>query len=449
MIKWIAIAILSIGLAGTAYWGFQQSNQRETLLIQNENNYQRAFHDLTYHLDLLYGKIGTTLALNTNEQLSPQMLEIWQLTSRAQTDVNQLPLVLLPFSKTEGFLSEIGDFTYDVAVRNLDDEPLSQEETEKLNGLYEAADEIRQELRTIQHEVMGKQLRWVDVELALTDMDPESENFIVDGFTTIEDSASNFTETHFQNLSATLPQQHERFSFLTGSDVSEVEAIDIIRKQFDLNEDLAIDLQKSGEGAQLQTYSGSFTHDDHHGYVEISEKGGHILSYMINRDFQEAAISLNDAQKKAEQLLEEQGLDQFIIMQASQFEQVGLFQFVGNQDDIWIYPDKIMVKVALDTGEIVGFSAADFYRNHRDRELSQPELSLEEAEEKVNQSLTIEDYHLAIVEDNEGNEVLTYAFFGTLNHDTYRIFIDANTGYEVVVELLQDVENNWGNRLTD
>ena len=44
-------------------------------------------------------------------------------------------------------------------------------------------------------------------------------------------------------------------------------------RQFDLSEDLDIDLQKSGEGAQLDTYSGSFSHEDQHGYIELTETG--------------------------------------------------------------------------------------------------------------------------------------------------------------------------------
>ncbi|WP_067836581.1 germination protein YpeB [Amphibacillus sediminis] len=449
MARWILIGLLSVGLIGTGIWGYNQNEQRETLMVQAENNYQRAFHDLTYHLDLLHDKIGTTLALNTKEQLSPQLLEIWRLTSQAQTDVSQLPLVLLPFSKTENFLAEIGDFSYDVAVRNLEDEPLSDEEIEKLTALYQSSNDIREELRTVQHTVLNDQLRWVDVELALASSEVE-QSPIIDGFTKVEDHANGFTETHFQNLSTNLPNQQHKFAYLTGDPITEEEAIQLIKDQFELPDDIEIDLQKSGDGAQLQTYSGSFSTDDEQGYVEITEKGGHVLSYMINRELSDATIGLNEAQQHAEDLLEDQGFDQVILLQSSQYDNTGLFQYIGTQDDIWVYPDKVMVKVGLDNGDIVGFSATDYYRHHNTREIEEPELTLEEAKDKVNQSLTIEDQHLAIVEDPEGNEVLTYAFFGTLNNDTYRIFIDASTGYEVSVELLQDVERRWDKRvLTD
>ena len=443
MRRWISITVLSIALAFTGYWGYQQFTDKELLMVQAENNYQRSFHDLTYHVDLLYDKIGTTLALKTKNTLSPQMLDIWQLTAQAQSDVSQLPLGLLPFTKTETFLADIGEFTYHVAIRDLDNKPLNEEEIGRLGQLYESANEIRKELRTVQHKVFSDQLKWVEVELALANNDRETPNHIIDSFTAVEDFTTGFDQSHFDNLSADFPSQQERFQFVSGDPINEADVENLIMRQFDLSEDLDIDLQKSGEGAQLDTYSGSFSHEDQHGYIELTETGGHVLSYMINRELENGTISLNDAEREAELLLKEQGFEDIKRLRSSQYDETGLFQYAVTNDDIWIYPDQITVKVALDNGDIIGFNATDYYRNHHEREFEEPKLSLDEAKKFVNESLNIEDQHLAIIEDKAGTEVLTYAFFGTLNHDTYQIFIDSNTGDEVFVQLMHDVESKW------
>lgn len=443
MRRWISITVLSIALAFTGYWGYQQFTDKELLMVQAENNYQRSFHDLTYHVDLLYDKIGTTLALKTKNTLSPQMLDIWQLTAQAQSDVSQLPLGLLPFTKTETFLADIGEFTYHVAIRDLDNEPLSEDEIDRLAQLYESANEIRKELRTVQHKVFSDQLKWVEVELALANNDRETPNDIIDSFTAVEDFTTGFDQSHFDNLSADFPSQQERFQFVSGDPINEADVENLIMRQFDLSEDLEIDLQKSGQGAQLNTYSGSFSHEDQHGYIELTETGGHVLSYMINRELGDGTISLHDAEREAELLLKEQGFEDIKRLRSSQYDETGLFQYAVTNDDIWIYPDQITVKVALDNGDIIGFNATDYYRNHHEREFEEPKLSLDEAKKFVNESLNIEDQHLAIIEDKAGTEVLTYAFFGTLNHDTYQIFIDANTGDEVFVQLMHDVERKW------
>ena len=62
MIRGIVIVFLALGIAGTAFWGYQEHRDKNAVLLSAENNYQRAFHDLTYQMDLLHDKIGTTLA---------------------------------------------------------------------------------------------------------------------------------------------------------------------------------------------------------------------------------------------------------------------------------------------------------------------------------------------------------------------------------------------------
>src|SRR5690625_1859565 len=135
MARWIIITVLTIGLIGAGVWGYQEHQEKNEVLIQAENTYQRAFHELTYHMDLLHDEIGVALVTSSNEKLSPRLVEIWRLTSEALANVGQLPLALLPFNKTESFLSDIGEFTYRTAVRDLDEEPLSDEEYESLKSL--------------------------------------------------------------------------------------------------------------------------------------------------------------------------------------------------------------------------------------------------------------------------------------------------------------------------
>ncbi|MEW8987635.1 MAG: germination protein YpeB, partial [Bacillus sp. (in: firmicutes)] len=149
MLRGIFIAVLSLGIAGTAYWGYQEHREKNAILLNAENNYQRAFHELVYNVDLLHDKIGTTLAMNSRQSLSPALAEVWRLTSQAHSDVGQLPLTLLPFNKTEEFLAQIGDFSYQTAIRDLEKEPLNDKEYAALQGLYKQSAEIQDELREV------------------------------------------------------------------------------------------------------------------------------------------------------------------------------------------------------------------------------------------------------------------------------------------------------------
>jgi spore germination protein len=443
MIRWIAIAALTLGIAGTAFWGYQEHQEKNAVLVQAENNYQRSFHDLSYHMDLLHDKIGTALAMNSDQSLSPQLVDIWRLSSEALTDVGQLPLGLLPFNKTEEFLSNIGDFTYRTAVRNLEDEPLSDEETDALKELYAQSSDIKDELRQIQHIALENNLRWMDVQLALANEEAQIDNTIVDGFKTVEKTAGEFSETNVDSsIIGTSSQEHE-YKNLTGNKISEEEALDKTKNLIDVENEENIIITESGEGSEIPLYSISYRNEDKNAYMDMSQQGGHPISLLIHRPIHETEISLNEGLEQAEAYLEELNLENMTLFQSSQYNNMGHYSFLYEEDDVRIFSDALEVKVALDDGEILGFTANNYYMNHTEREIPEPEISDDEAKEKVNPGVEIQEEFLAVIDNDLGEEVLAYEFLGVLENETYRIFINAMDGREEKVERLDGTEINY------
>src|SRR5690625_5197577 len=258
MIRSIIIAILSLGLIGVGYWGYKEHEEKNALLIHAENNYQRSFHELTYHMDLLHDKIGTSLAMNSSKRLSPQFVDIWRITSEALNNVGQLPLSLLPFNKTEEFLSQIGDFTYRTAIRNLDDDPLTNEEVRTLESLYQQAENIKNELRQVQHIALKNNLRWMDVELALATQEEHVDNTIIDGLKTVEKQVTEFAEgdegSAFMELST---KQHE-YKYISGEWKDEKQIRQFSKELFSIKDDVNMNITKSGDGAEVPMYTVSY-----------------------------------------------------------------------------------------------------------------------------------------------------------------------------------------------
>jgi len=113
-------------------------------------------------MDVLNEKIGSTLAMNSRQSLSPALVEVWRMTSDAHGSVGQLPLTLMPFNKTEEFLTNIGDFAYKTSIRDLDKSPLTDEEYKTLQKLYERSNDIQTELRKVQNQIMTNDLKWMN-----------------------------------------------------------------------------------------------------------------------------------------------------------------------------------------------------------------------------------------------------------------------------------------------
>ena len=51
MVRNFVIGLLAIAVVATGIWGFQEREEKAVLKITAENNYQRAFHELAFHID--------------------------------------------------------------------------------------------------------------------------------------------------------------------------------------------------------------------------------------------------------------------------------------------------------------------------------------------------------------------------------------------------------------
>lgn len=443
MFRWIAIVTLAITSLGLGIWGYQEREEKNAVLIQAENTYQRAFHELSYHMDLLHDKIGSSLAMNSKESLSPQLVDIWRLTSEAHSNVGQLPLALLPFNKTEEFLSNIGDFTYRTAVRDLEKTPLSNEEVKTLEELYKQAGHIKDELRQVQHMALESNLRWMDVQLALATQDEQADNTIVNGFKTVEKQVEGFAEgNNDSSIIGTSTKEHE-FQFLTGDKIDEQEAIDRSLKLFNTTNRQDLSVTKSGDGSDVSLYSISYENGDERAYMDMTEQGGHPLTLLIERPIEDKQLSLNAGLEKAKAYLDEYDFKDMEIYQSSEYDNIGVYSFLHNEDGIRVYSDAIEIKVGLDDGEILGLTARNYFMNHKDRQIPTPDISEEEAKDKVNENVDIKEEYMAIIDNDLGEEVLAYEFLGVLGEETYRIFINAMNGVEERVEKLSGAEINY------
>ncbi|RDW22031.1 germination protein YpeB [Oceanobacillus chungangensis] len=450
MIRWILVTVLALGIAGTAYWGYQEHQEKNEILIQAENTYQRAFHELSYHMDMLHDEIGTVLAMNSDKRLSPQMVEIWRLTSEASSNVGQLPLGLLPFNKTEELLANIGDFSYKTAVRNLDDKPLTDEEMRTLEKLYTQSGDIKDELRHVQNIAMNNNLRWMDVQLAIANGDEQTDNSIIDGLKTVEKSVEGFSAKNVDNSliggNSSL-KEHKYELILTSDNVTENEALRISQELFNTKENDEITITESGEGANIPLYSTSFHSDKMNAYMDMTKQGGHPITLLIDRPVNEKNISLNEGSEKAKAYVDDLEFQSMELFQSTEYGNIGAYSFLYNQDGVRVYSDAIELKVALDNGEITGLTAKNYLMNHKEREIQPPAISEEEAREFVNPNVNIQEHFLAIIDNDFGEEVLVHEFLGVLGNDTYRIFINAMDGVEEKVEKLGGTEVNYQSTL--
>lgn len=438
----ILFPVATILLIGALVWGYQENKEKNAILINAENQYQRAFHDLSYNMDRIHAELGNTLAVSSTSQGMHRkgLMNVWRLTSQAQNEISQLPLTLLPFNKTEEFLSRISNFAYKTGVRDLTKEPLSENEVKTLKSLYANSGEITKDLQHVQNKVIANSLRWMDVETALATNKVE-DNSIIDGFKTVDKKVEAYPELDW-GPSVSSIYDRRSVKQLAGMPVSEEDVKRKALKFSDTANQANVQVTKNGSGTEWVSYTAKVKHPKGHMLsMDFTEKGGQLISYTDERNVGAKRASVQDAIDKAQQFLTKKGYSDMTVVSADQYDNLANFSFVREEDGVLIYPEKITVRSAMDNGEVIGFQASDFVYEHQvKRDIPQPKLSLAEAEKVLNPEFKVLYHRKALIKNDRSEDVLCYEFGGRINGSQYRIYINADTGLEETVEVVKDAQ---------
>ncbi len=431
----VLFPVAVVALIGAGMWGYQEHNEKNSVLIKAENQYQRAFHDLNYHIDKLHDELGKSLVVNSRNQVTPSLTNVWRLAYACQSDVGQLPLTLMPFNNTEEFLAKVADFSYGVAVRDLNRQPLSEQEYKTLKSLYAHSKDIKKQLRHVQTKVIDKRLRWMDVETALASDDKKTDNTIIDGFRTIDKRVQEFPEidwgTSIQSLDK---KKQQRIKGLDGTPTTKEEAGRIALEFLGLRaENAKVEVDENGKSEEYSAYSVQVTSKEvgNPVYLEVSKRGGKVIWLLNERDIAEDRLTMDQAEESARKFLRTHGYHNMVPVESDSYEGLAVFTFVPLQNGVRLYPDAVTVEVALDNGSVNGFNSTEYQFNHKQRFLPKPRITKEQARQKVNPSVKVTSQRMAVIEGKrDGQEVLCYEMAGSMDGEAYMIYINAQNGEE-------------------
>lgn len=433
--KKIILIVLFLCAFSAAAFAAYQKGQANALQNHMENQYQRAFHEMTFQMDLLHDEIGSTLAMNGGRTLSPALTEVWRLTSMIHSDIGQLPLGVLPFSEMEKFLMKIGEFSYLTSVRDLSSEPLTVDEYKKLEQLYDQSAEIQNELRTIQSRILEEELSWLDLEQLMATGDAKAQP-VVDGFAKVDGVVKGYaSETFAPTDQETASQRRKQLQHLTGNEIQPDDALSIAEKFSGMQLENA-NVSKSLKGSTYPFISVTDTEESFS--MDLSVKGGYPLYMIKDREVTEANLSLNESVTEAEKFLNQNDLNDLKLEKGQQTDHSASLTFSRylKDSDIWVLDDSVYIKVALDNGEILGFTGYDYWAGHGEIEIPQIKLTENEALSLLHSEFENGETRMTLIRNEVDEHVLCYEFTGITKEETFRIYINAENGQEEKVEKL-------------
>lgn len=407
----------------------------------SENSYNEAFYELVDYVQNVEVYLAKSLISNSPESGADGLTNVWREANLAMAYLAQLPISSNELENTSKFLNQVSEYSYSLSRKAIDDKELTDDDMNNLKELHEYSVELENTLNQLSADINDGRISWGE----LTD----------EGTVAFAQQVSNISQDSFDNLEQTFHEysgliydgafsEHittaEKVG-LTGENIDEETAKNKATELFN-NENIKEVTSYGRSEGDINSYNFGITfNDDSTATVSISEKGGHVIYMDKNREVTTEVISQEEADEKAKQYLEEKGFKN--MKETYYLKQSGIvtINYAYVQEDVVMYADLIKVKVALDNGEILGIETTGYLNSHKERDLEEPKVTMEEAKESLNDELTIESEELAMIPTEWKTEVLCWEFEGNYDGLDFIVYVNCETGKEEDVLIITNTPN--------
>ncbi|MGE5587481.1 MAG: germination protein YpeB [Clostridia bacterium] len=428
------VLVILLGLVA-----FREYRLRRETELRAENQYQRAFQEVVYHLDGLEEELAKALAAGSTTQTAKAFADAWRHSESARSAMGQLPVGSLPLSATEDFISQVSAFTYTLAQKGASGATISEREWTILRDFRRQAEFAAGELAKMGRSLATGALRWTDFQrdtVAAAAARPERttggvpSNQITKGFKMLEDGMTRFPSP---DLEGVLPSPTKKLPQITGAVIDTDEAV---RVAVDFVGASVIAGRRARVVGRIPSDPEAYRIEVPAGrgrgavWVDVSVRGGRVLWMMDETPIGTATITPAMAESIAAHFLVSRGFKDMRQISRQTHEQVAVIGFAREQDGVLVYPEHVVVRVALDTGRVDGFEGTNYQVFHKTRRYPPPGVTEVEARAALNPRLDVVASRLAVIMDDFYRETLMYEFRGTIDGKTYLVYVNADTGEE-------------------
>lgn len=434
MRRWGLPALIGLLLlVAVGAWGFKQHQDRTALEVFMNNRYQLSFYNLITRVQNMEVLLAKSMAVAGEPDDTLIFSEIWLQSEGARENLTQLPVSSQVTARTAKFLAQAGDYARIKAAKINRGESLTAEEYDTLNTLYRQAEQLNRELHNMEISVSQGRLSVADITRgAREDLAKGDPTNRPQDFQSIDRDMQGFPTLIYDGPFSDHLDRAQAVG-LKGNNVDNDDARRILREFVDQRDNTNYRAQVTGRSReripgflvemlpQQQGADGRIT-------ANVSEKGGHVVWYLNSRNIGTPRISVDQAREKASRFLEARGYENMFNIYFQQQDNRAIFNFIPRQNEVVIYPDQIKINVALDNGQVVGFDARGYLMAHKERELPEPAITVEEAIAKVNKRMEVTNTRLAVIPTDSGQERFSYEIAGSLNGEQFLVYVNAITG---------------------
>ena len=434
MLSIIVVLLIAVAILGIILYKKQREYRQAS-----ENSYNMAFYEVVDYVQNVETYLAKALISTTPEHGAETLTNLWREANLAQSYLSMLPIESQELENTEKFLNQVSDYSYSLSRKNIYNESLTEEDLSNLEELHTYSTELENTLNQLSEDLNSGRFQWGELtKKGTVAFAQQVDNVSKESFSNLEENFHEYSGLIYDGAYSEHITSSEKKG-LTGEDIDENKAKEIAENFIGKGNIKEMSSLGLSENANIPAYSFSATsNNDENINISISQKGGHVIYMNTNREVNSEIISQEEATEKGKSFLEEKG---FINMQETYYmtqEGVTTINYAYVQNDVIAYPDLIKVKVALDNGDILGIETTGYLNNHAERDVSNVQITSEEAKKNLNSKLEITSERLAIIPTEWKSEILCYEFTGNVDDKQFLVYINAENGREEDILVVTD-----------
>lgn len=443
----IAVAAVAVGAVIKANYNTISIKQTATY------TYQQSFAELAEELDAISNDLQKSMYVSSPSHAMTLAASVYKHAGAAAASLEELPVSTLNLQQIPTFLNRSGEYMLSLAKDFMNGKELTDDDRQTVQALYEQAKSLSNQMTQLQYRVSSENLKYDDL-LDFVSLDDRPQTSDDSALTSTQEASSEdfVSENPLLNMENGLKIPTLNYNGPYSEHLSSVKSVFLADKDPITDDEakkraayiLNCDLSELTQGEDLTVGDiKCVSFDGKNSYIVLTMRQGYPLFFTQTRDVSDARISYDEAITKGLDFLAKLKFASMECVFYSESGNILTAEYVFVKNDVYCYPDKITLSVALDNGQILGMNASDYLIYHNLTRNTVPSLTEDAAAKKVT-AITPDSSTLCIVKSNgtDANEKLCYVFKGKDVYDeaTVYVYINAETGVEEDIQIVYETE---------
>ncbi|MGE6489862.1 PepSY1/2 domain-containing protein [Paenisporosarcina sp. NPDC076898] len=421
----LALAVLVMGV-------FLYNSKQNEMDMQNNlrAQYTSRMTDASEKMSELQKSVQSATVFNDKAAQAEPLEDIWRLSSEIKSDIASLPLDREFSKEWMNYLGRLGDY-----ARLKSQDKVPEEQWLKVtNNVAKNLDDFSYEWQNASTELLANQQSFKKWQKDIK-KDESSKKW-----TALSTTVKGYSESDFPlTASESDDLKKKELKSIEDKQVTKKDVENTMKEMFPQLKNAKLVASSSKEGAAYPFYHIQFNEGIRTGYVDYTQKGGHLLSVLIERPIGKDRVPQEQIKEKAERAVKAFGFDDVEMVETRENHLVWhvVFARLNPTNKARIYADAIQLKLSKDDGEILGVNTMEYIQKETLPDQKQVPVNWDDY---FTEQVTIQKERLAYTENKLLQQRLCYELIVLKDTDTrshtFRILVDTETHEVLKSELL-------------